>query len=485
MLPGAMLRPIENYPVGDQANSSTLLVPALAYDGLTIARTGTAIVVQRGGGSPHTIGNNAPLWEDYGDGAGGGVWSFETYSDPTLGGGGQLPAFSGGSGATAACVQSLNAGAVASLISGGDLDVELEINHGWTSMQSVPYLSYTLFSATTPDGLIRLRFEWTAQEFILTVRGVDVLTARVDLTGQAQAWLTGDYFRVRFWYRVSMNQCGIQTSCNGAYSPRQLATTTGSPLAAATAAWWGSNSGTSGHADARHTLHTIHPIADLPAQPQYEFLAVGDSITAPYQLRRSRDSQLYSFTQRRARPGILVQAVPGDGASGQRSKLLAGEWASLTSIKAVMIMVGINDVVGGAPESTLATIYQSLVNTCRSTYPGAKIYAALMTPAYKNIDDYCAAHGLDQSVMQAVFTGLNADIRGTGAHPITGIDRVVVGHYAALGSGPGGNFLALAYDQNPTSGPGGTQEGLHPNEAGELVIRNAFVNEALIPDGLL
>lgn len=452
---------------GSPSDPSDLTVNSLSYANLSIARTGTSIHLQQGASSVNK-GDNLALWQDNNDGRGGGVWTFNPYT-ATPHNGANIPPFSVGSGSTTACVQ--QATNPAALINGGDLDVEVELMHAWSDMlQGDPLtgLYYTVFSATTSEGLIRLRFEWALQAYVLRVRGVDVLTANPTLYGQGQNWTRDAYWRVRAWYRPSTGECGIETSCNGNRS-RRTSSTVGGALSAATSLWWGSDQGASDHADARHTLHRIHTLGDVPTLA-WEGLDIGDSITAPYLYRRSRSSYLYTAAEARSRAGWYSQAIPGDTAPGQLAIFNAAPWNSLSSIKVVSIMIGANDLIAsGYTGSALITNIQAIVNSVASHMPAAKIVICKMIPFYKRIEDAFPGDPVQIALVKSYYQQVQTAIGGAGGTPITGVHaRAGSSYFTTLGAGT--NYLAIGYDQFPTGGPSGSQEGLHPNDAGEIVI---------------
>lgn len=465
--------------------STNLTQNHVTYSNLNVARTGTSLHLRRSS-SFVDVGDNLALFEQKsGETDGGGVWTFDAYS-ATPHDGADVPAFTGGSGSTGACVQTATGTDVSAVISGGDLNVTVGLKHGWGSLvdgNPSTGLIYTVFHGTTAsEGDFSLRFSWAAQGYVLRVRGTDVLTANATLYGAGQNWTRDADWWVYAWYSPSDGTCGILTCCNGNYNLKTGATT-GGALQSATGLWWGSNAGTTLFADARHTLHQTGVAAHLP---DVEGLDIGDSITACYLYRRSRSSWLYTPSERRTRAGWFSQAVPGDWTGGQLAIFNGAAWNSLSSIKVVSIMLGANDLISIELTGTqLITGLQNIVNSVASHLPAAKIVICAMTPFFKRIDDNWAGDPTRIALVKGYYDQVNEAIMGGGATPITGVDARVDSYRALIGEGTNNSYLKLAYDQAPTGGPSGTAEGLHPSDSGESLIAAAIRADAYQPLGVL
>ncbi|GJL85742.1 MAG: hypothetical protein DHS20C02_15170 [Micavibrio sp.] len=138
-----------------------------------------------------------------------------------------------------------------------------------------------------------------------------------------------------------------------------------------------------------------------------------------------------------------------------------GAWngyADQADADAVIIQVGYNNCRNiGESAATAITAYQALVDQIR-TDVGASvpIVVSLMTPAKQGLITELGA--TDGATAFVKFEALNDAIQGLGATPITDVDGVVTGHYAALDDGT--DNLKTVYDSG---------DDVHTNALGRLV----------------
>jgi hypothetical protein len=419
------------------------------------------------------------VWVDANDGVGGGLYTFGPYGSSQDGALIALPSFAAGASFSGAAVQRASAEATARIIDDGDLDIETQFMPAWADLDTTGP-SYTVWSGQTPEGILRLRYEWSAQAVILTVRGVDVLSlSGLGGGGMTQSWARNDDVRIRAWYRPSTGEAGLRMACNGALGYTAFAPTTGGPLLAPTAFWWGSFEGTSDHLYARHTLHGVHAKAERPAPEEVEGVDIGDSISASYDSSFSVASRYYTIDERRTRRwGVL--AVPGDYIHWQGRHFLESPFRGMPSVRAFVIQVGPNDIVDGYSLETMTSGLQAIVDSIHESNPMAKVVVCTMSPMRKRLED---VFGANAGPKIAMFDTFQKNILGTGPTPIRSIDAIVSGHTALLGDAEG--RLLLRYDAWPHGGPNGTPEGLHPNADGRRLIAERRRIEALVPLGIL
>jgi hypothetical protein len=294
-----------------------------------------------------------------------------------------------------------------------------------------------------------------------------------------QSWLRDDDVRIRAWYRPSTGEAGIRMACNGALGYTATAKTSGGPLAAPAAFWWGSLEGKSDHLHGRHTLHLVHAKADLPAPDPVEGVDIGDSIASSYLSNVSIASRYYTIDERRTRRwGVL--AVPGDLITYQKRHFLESPFRGMASVKVFVIQVGPNDIVSGFTLEGMTSGLQSLIDRVRENNPNAKIVLCTMTPMRKRLEDI---FGADAGPKIALFDAFQKNILGTGPTPIRGVDVVVSGHTVQMADA-NGNLLPQ-YSQWPRGGIGEKGEGLHPNDAARILMAHQRRIEALAPLGIL
>lgn len=352
------------------------------------------------------------------------------------------------------------------IVSFGELDVEGSGPPTFNADDGAPVAQDVyLFAATSTEGEMSLRFSSASSNpnFILKVRGTDVLTLPgVDFD-------TGDDFAWRVWYRQSTNECGLRIWVNGAFQEiRDLSS--GDALVAPTVAWLGGDTSGAHSFGATYTSFTAHRGADL-ALLSPEFLMLGDSISTGYKFGHAPAAWLYTNNPaRKSKPGAAVLGIAGAHIADQLATFQASEFYGVSSVKAVFIQVGINDVwqVVYTTVAAFVAAYQALVDQVRTAFPGAKIYGLELAPCKA----FLAANA-GYPATYVMWQGVNQAIGGGGGTPVTGLDRVISSHVAALNDGS--DNLAAAYDIG---------DGLHPNEPGRQVIGLA-IRAALLADGIV
>jgi lysophospholipase L1-like esterase len=347
------------------------------------------------------------------------------------------PLANGASGMIAA---RLSTAAAAEIVLGGNLTLSGRFTPLWTNMYANGLPGYA-FSASTPDGLLALRYDHASDTWILTVRGADVLTAVTSASvaptvTPTAGFAEGQEIQWTVWYHPTAGTMGIRLSINGNQSTDATGVASGSPLAAPTAAWVGSNVGTSGSL-AAHLRGRVVSSLTVPAFAP-EGIALGASVMASYVQRVPTPSFWYTAAEAWTRAGILTLALPGDTIAGQSARWSASAYKATVAF--VVLDVGLNDlspVQNNSAPQIAAT--QALIDTVRADNPTCKIILCTMTPGKQRfIDVYGATAG---GYAYANWLAVNLAItNGT----ITGADAVVSSHTAALNDGVGN--LAAAYD---------------------------------------
>jgi lysophospholipase L1-like esterase len=382
-------------------------------------------------------------------GTGGGYfWGYSCYPGPH-----DLPLIP----TTASAAKTLTSAWSGTIVSGvGDLDLEV----GFVMSASAEGLEgdFYLWSFTTPDGLASLHYAAAAEEWVLTVRGVAVLSPLVPV-----CWAAGQAVIVRAWYQPSRNAAGIRVTVMGCFVEDATTTTTGSARAPAATVYLATNMGSATSAFSGR-LTRVHRSPAAPSTVPVEWVFVGDSIFGAFGGGEGSfnysavAATVYTLAESRTRPGIASLAQAGDKIADQLTIWQASPWRHAASVTAVCIQIGINDVAAGTSAAAITSALQGLVNQIASDVPGAAIVIGEMLPCQAYLlATYGATAG---AAMQVVWSSVNANIAGTGGAPITGVAARVLG-------GEGGSPLNDGTDNLPTAYASGSP-ALHTNQAGRV-----------------
>jgi hypothetical protein len=349
------------------------------------------------------------------------------------------------------------------IVDGGDVDLEGR----WTATAdnwSGPDL--TFFSCTTADGTMSLRYETSfINRYVWKVRGVDIVNdAENPGTRGSPAWRVGDELRWRVWYRPSTEQYGLRSAINGVVDWDVTGSTTGSALAAP-----------SGTVTVLADELIARFVAQVPTATQPEIVVLGDSTIGSWGREITVAHDIYTTDQRWTRPGIGMLAVIGDTAQGQQAKWDVsgpGEafWHPNPNLHAVIIEIGINNILLGDSEATARTRIQALIDDVHTTRPDVKIILAKMIPIKGYLD---ANFGGSAAAMFTEWQNLNADVAGSGPANFTSVDARITAHEATLNDGTGA--LKTLYDIG---------DHLHENNDGRTIIAGVY-KTALQSLGLL
>jgi len=200
----------------------------------------------------------------------------------------------------------------------GDLDEEGDfvIPPEWITIEN-PGLPFACFDGVSSEGAMRFEFEPSTYSGILTVRGVEVLRAGVNVQAACN-WGPLDKVKWRAWYRPSVGECGFATRVNGCWNPVYRGATTGGALASPTAAWIGSVGGLTKVFPGRHARWRSHALADVFVDPSVPIYFAGDSIFANFIM----DQNVGSLLSPGASTNLCAtQAVGGDTCAQQTARI--------------------------------------------------------------------------------------------------------------------------------------------------------------------
>lgn len=208
------------------------------------------------------------------------------------------------------------------------------------------------------------------------------------------------------------------------------------------------------------------PYTALPQNRGYEIVFLGDSYTAganntPTEQWKLQPSSIYKPSERWTRPGIYSFAHSGDSVSNQQARWDASPLKGTSSIKAVVILLGENDIKNLSSGPTVITALQGLVNDVHTANPTAKILLVQLLPVFSN------STTAQWTAIQAVNTAI-----ANWTTNFTNVDFGVTAHYPILDDGTG-NYKAWFGTTN-----------YHPNNAGRDVI-SAAERAAIVMLGVL
>lgn len=179
---------------------------------------------------------------------------------------------------------------------------------------------------------------------------------------------------------------------------------------------------------------------------------------------------LLSLTDSLAQTIVYNDAVAGATINDQLTTWKADTRKSKYDF--ITVEIGLNDLDPSESAAIALGRYQILIDSINLVKKStAVVVAATMTPCKTRlITVYGATNGL---VAYQKWLDMNDAIMGNGANAITGVTYRVNSHTASLNDGAGN--LAGAYD---------TGDGIHENNAGRLIIANAY-RVPLIAAGIL
>ncbi len=192
-----------------------------------------------------------------------------------------------------------------------------------------------------------------------------------------------------------------------------------------------------------------------------EIVLLGDSLMAAVSNRKAVSTAIYYPSERWIRGGIMSVAQGGDTIANQQSLWGVNEYFGAASVKAVCILLGINDIAGGASSSTVLASLNTLTAYVKANNSGAKVLLSTLLPA-KN-----ALTGPQYTAWQAVNSGI------TGGS-VTNVDLVVTSASTELNDGT--DALKWWYDFG---------DGLHENNRARDVVaqmwRDGLVSLGVLP----
>jgi len=360
---------------------------------------------------------------------------------------------------------------LAAMCDGGDLDEEGEfiIPPEWDTIEN-PGLPFAVFDGVTTDGALRFEFEPSTYSGILTVRGVEVLRAGVNVQAACN-WGPLDKLKWRAWYRPSIGECGFATRVNGAWNPVYRGVASGAPLARPTAAWIGSVGGLTKVFPGHHARWRSRGLDDVFTDPSVPIYLCGDSIYANFIMDQSVASLLAQGTARAMTDLCATQAVGGDTCAQQTARL-ATATVNAAAVRAVITETGVNNILASGQTAAFALGQKAIeVAAIRAKFPGlVRLYAQAIAPCHKRaIDLYTLtpANYPDYASGDELYEGTLDFNAGLAAIP--GVDVVITGHLAPLSSVAAG-YLDAAHDRYG--------DGLHPERTGRQIL--AYVDSSAL-----
>lgn len=290
------------------------------------------------------------------------------------------------------------------------------------------------------------------------------------LTSSNQVARAGDEVRLRLSWWPTHGLASFEASVNGLRTTRKAQVPGATLMREPTSLYLGRTvAGTSLMPAQWMSFKSVPLFASAYTRPA-EVVFVGDSMLASLTLEQFGSTNavgalLYTATEYASRLGVASLAYPGHTIAAQLASWDASRFVGDGLVRAVVIQLGLNDIITGRTLVQCRADYQALVDTIATDCPDAHIVACVMPP--------CKGYPAIASNF-ATFTGLNESIAGTSV-PITGIHTRISSHYAAMCTSVP-DFLDAAL-QVPTP------DDLHQNNAGRL-INVAPIRAALVAAGV-
>lgn len=333
----------------------------------------------------------------------------------------------------------------------------------WSGQQNrAGYLCYASDSA----GALYARIS-SSNQLIASIRGVEDLGAPITgvFEGDELEWRVtyeatafANYF---LEYRINGVACQDCRISQGGPSTPAIPTPT--------AFYVGSDNNGQNSFPSTPSYFSSVPYTTNIANRNYEFVVLGDSISAGAASGLSQwaitSSQIYKSEERWLRPGIYSLAAGGSTIAIQKARWDASAIKGVSSIKAVIILIGVNDaIVSNHDGPTIISDLQGLVTDVHTANPTAKIILVQIPPVKG------AATTGQWTAIQAV----NSAIASFGSSFVN-VDAGVVVHYALLNDGTDNYRSWLTMGDH-----------LHPNNPGRKIIaraeRAAIVGLGLLPN---
>jgi hypothetical protein len=256
---------------------------------------------------------------------------------------------------------------------------------------------------------------------------------------------------------LRINGAFIGSVATGAFAP----STGPNPMAIPTAFYLGSNLGATPAPDGISYFESAAKAHDGAIAP-VEIVVMGDSTSDAAAERMAIASSIYYPAERWTRGGIFSLAQSGATIATQKTLwTLPNYYNGKASVKAFVIMIGVNDILANTAAATIIAALSDLTATVKASNPTAKVVMSLILPAGN------AFTGPQLAVWTAVNTAIS---NGT----VTGVDAVQSAANAILDDGTG--KLKPFYDYG---------DGLHEDDQARHVIaaavRNSLTGLAILP----
>jgi lysophospholipase L1-like esterase len=140
-----------------------------------------------------------------------------------------------------------------------------------------------------------------------------------------------------------------------------------------------------------------------------EFVIIGDSTAGTHASGPAISTLLYTPAEAATRPGVANLAYAGDGIVTARARWDASPYKGKSTVKATIIMLGINDaasiLTGSPPQEAfdyIATYYTPMFTDMRATNPDADLILSTLVPCAAGL----STHAADVvALMQAAIIG--------------------------------------------------------------------------------
>lgn len=241
-----------------------------------------------------------------------------------------------------------------------------------------------LFNIATADGAfaMRARYESSQFEWTLVARGTDLITSRRQ-AGESGMALSGGYLAQTQWEAklTPGGEAFIRIGSRGCFT-EVTGTDAGAAIPAPSSAYF--------HASAANTdvfPGIVNKVQTVTSENWTEpaIILVGDSIldagNAGLQFDRVGAQMLSDAQVLAGLNNIQSLATSGNTFAQQATKVTAMRSALVSSVRAVVISMGWNDLASGDSDATIRANCQALIDAAIAKFPTADIFLYSTTPA--------------------------------------------------------------------------------------------------------
>ncbi len=311
----------------------------------------------------------------------------------------------------------------------------------------------TIISAVNVDGNWGTRYVGSTGHYQLTYRSSDLLAVQGAASPSSTHWRAGQTFGVEMTWAPVFDRAGVRLVDNGCIGTRdsEVISTSIHPNGTLKVNSFSSVILGSDFTSEQLIRFRAFRVSAIAKERPAEIVIIGDSTSGtPFVDFANLGTYIYRAAEASTRLGIATLAKPGNTILQQTAYWNASRYVGDGRVKAIFIMLGINDAATNRTIEQMRADMQALVDSILTTNPNAKIIIARPVPArgYLGSTQFSRLEELAESIMGIVA-------------PITGVHARLGDFYNYIGSD---GFLLEEFDPN--------SDGVHEGNNGRHVIAN-------------